>query len=397
MDGKERMMGEMKRDVVLVHSPSAVKMYEDCPYKYMRIRVRKDVEDEIGPAGQRGVHVHQLLRTIVEGEERRMEVEIDGPPGDAVDKEFYAIMKMVKRGSDIADEMKRKGFQVQAEVQVGLDRNLEAVGFSSSQVWMRGVIDMLALGKHEARVIDWKTGKPRYDRFQPDVYAMAVFARHPDVQTIKFMYAWLKTGKRSEWDYTRDEMPKLGRRLNKATKPIEQDETWEKTDGYQCRWCPVLDCQHNKNRRAFEVNDPPPESGSTVPKGMKGTLIAISVFVGVVGLLVHPLLAFGFAIIFAVFAVGIPGPQRRMDSSRVMSSAEEDERAIAWRRANEEPGRREREEAERKAREEAERREREEAERREREELARAPARKRAAEEYERAMAWKPPRGIWWR
>ena len=37
--------------LILVHSPSAVRLYEDCPHKYMRIRVKKDVKDETGPEG----------------------------------------------------------------------------------------------------------------------------------------------------------------------------------------------------------------------------------------------------------------------------------------------------------------------------------------------------------
>ena len=129
--------------------------------------------------------------------------------------------------------------------------------------------------------MDWKTGNPRYDRFQPDVYAMAVFARYPDVQKITFMYAWLKTGKRNEWGYTRDEMSKLGRRLKRATKPIEQDATWERQPGPLCRWCPVRDCQHNRNRRAFEVQDPPvPPVQPGIPWGGIITFVVIVLFIG---------------------------------------------------------------------------------------------------------------------
>lgn len=164
-------------------------------------------------------------------------------------------IKMFMRGCNIVDEMMWQR-DVQAELRVGLDRNLESTDFSSPRVWMRGVIDMLAKGKSEAGIIDWKTGNRRLDRFQADFYATAVFALFPDVQRITVAYVWLKVWLKTDNPdraldqlvYTRDEMPKLGKRLIRASKPIEQDETWEKQPGPLCRWCPVWDCEHSESR-----------------------------------------------------------------------------------------------------------------------------------------------------
>ena len=232
-----------RNGLTLVHSPSGVKLYEDCPHKYMRIRVTKDVKDEIGPAGVIGKRIHDVLRLVVEGDECEADLHVG-------EWDVDEIVKMLERAGKIVEKMKQVG-EVQAELQVGLDRNLEAADFSSPQVWMRGVIDMLALGKSEARIIDWKTGKRRFDIFQANFYSMAVFARFPDVQRITFTYEWLKTGERDRLDYTRDDMGGLGRIVIGATRPIEQDETWKKNPGPLCRWCPVRDCQHN------EVQDRP--------------------------------------------------------------------------------------------------------------------------------------------
>lgn len=237
--------------LIPVHSPSAVKLYKDCPHKYMRLKVKKDVEDEIGPAGEKGNRVHDALRSYIEGRTPAVEADRDE-------------VEMLLRGSNIVDEMKRQR-DVQAEVKVGLDRNLQSTDFFSSRVWMRGVIDMLALGKSEAEIIDWKTGRRRLDRFQADFYAMAVFALFPDVQKITVVYVWLKVWMRTgnldraldQLDYTREEMPKLGKRLLRASKPIEQDETWEKQPGSLCRWCPVRDCEHSENGPAGFVKSPP--------------------------------------------------------------------------------------------------------------------------------------------
>ena len=229
-----------RNGLTLVHSPSGVKLYEDCPHKYMRIRVTKDVKDEIGPAGVIGKRIHEVLRLVVEGGECEADLHVG-------EWDVAEVVKMLERAGKIVEKMKQVG-EVQAELQVGLDRNLETTDFSSPQVWMRGVIDMLVLGKSEARIIDWKTGRRRFDIFQTSFYSMAVFARFPDVQRITFTYEWLKTGKRDRLDYTRDDMVELGRMLIGATRPIEQDAIWKKDPGPLCQWCPVRDCQHNEHK-----------------------------------------------------------------------------------------------------------------------------------------------------
>lgn len=59
------LKGRDRNGLTLVHSPSAVKLYKDCPHKYMRLRVKKDVEDETGPAGKGAtVYMTRCGRTL---------------------------------------------------------------------------------------------------------------------------------------------------------------------------------------------------------------------------------------------------------------------------------------------------------------------------------------------
>ncbi len=45
----------------LSHSYSSIKLYENCPYRYFRQRVLKDVVDEGGEASKHGERVHAYL------------------------------------------------------------------------------------------------------------------------------------------------------------------------------------------------------------------------------------------------------------------------------------------------------------------------------------------------
>ena len=53
---------------------------------------------------------------------------------------------------------------------------------------------MLVLGKSEARIMDWRTGKRRLygPGFQANFYTMAVFALFSDVQRITVMVAAIR-------------------------------------------------------------------------------------------------------------------------------------------------------------------------------------------------------------
>jgi len=45
----------------LTHSYSSIKLYEQCPYRYYRQRVAKDIVDEGGEASKYGERIHTFL------------------------------------------------------------------------------------------------------------------------------------------------------------------------------------------------------------------------------------------------------------------------------------------------------------------------------------------------
>jgi hypothetical protein len=51
----------------LSHSYSSIKLYENCPLRYFRQRITKDVVDEGGEASKYGERIHAFLEARLKG------------------------------------------------------------------------------------------------------------------------------------------------------------------------------------------------------------------------------------------------------------------------------------------------------------------------------------------
>jgi hypothetical protein len=70
---------------------------------------------------------------------------------------------------------------------MGLTENLEACDFYASDVWFRGIADLVILDDEVATVVDYKTGKSsKYaDKGQLELMALALMARYPQIKKVR--------------------------------------------------------------------------------------------------------------------------------------------------------------------------------------------------------------------
>ena len=85
------------------------------------------------------------------------------------------------------DALKNKKGEKLCELKLGITEDLEPCGFFDSNVWFRGVADLIILDDDLAWVIDYKTGKSaKYaDKGQLELMAMSVFKHYPQVKTVR--------------------------------------------------------------------------------------------------------------------------------------------------------------------------------------------------------------------
>lgn len=211
----------------LSHSYSAIKLYENCPLRYYRQRVVKDVVDEGGEASKYGERQHALLENRLKGEPL---------PNDAVS--YEPLCKAVEHAS--------KGGELHVEKELVLNQNLEPTGWWDADAWLRSKLDVLVLKGDTALVMDWKTGKRRPDMFQMELFAVQVFKHYPEVMQVKTSLVWLKTNEMDTEVYDRPVANKIWTdvmtRIRRIYESVEHDKWPAKPSGL-CRYCPArFDC-----------------------------------------------------------------------------------------------------------------------------------------------------------
>lgn len=212
----------------LSHSYSSIKLYENCPFRYFRQRIVKDVVDEGGEASKYGERIHQYLE---------LRLKQDGLLPQEV-AHYEPLCASVER---IA-----KGGELHIEKELVLNDNLTPTGWWDADAWLRSKLDILVINGDEAVVMDWKTGKRNPDFFQMQIFAAQVFKHFPDVVRVKTSLVWLKTMEMDTEIYNREQVndvwAEIMKRIQRIHKSLEFDN-WPMRPSGLCRFCPARhDC-----------------------------------------------------------------------------------------------------------------------------------------------------------
>jgi RecB family exonuclease len=211
----------------LSHSYSSIKLYENCPLRYYRQRILKDVVDEGGEASKHGERIHTFL-------ENRLKVDATLPQEVAHYEPLCAMVERIAAGGEL-----------EIEKELVLNENLTPTGWWDADAWLRSKLDVLVINGHDAIVMDWKTGKRKADFFQMQMFAAQVFKHYPNVVRVKTILVWLKTLEQDTETYNRininEVWAEVMRRIQRIHSSQEHDNWPAKPSGL-CRYCP---CRHN--------------------------------------------------------------------------------------------------------------------------------------------------------
>ena len=210
----------------LSHSYSSIKLFENCPLRYYRQRITKDVVDEGGEASKYGERIHAFLENRLKGSGLNAEIAQYEPL-------CLSVEKLARQG------------ELHIEKELVLTDNLTATGWWDADAWLRSKLDVLVIVGDEAAVMDWKTGKRNADQFQMQMFAAQVFKHYPEVQKVKTSLVWLKTMEMDTNTYKRSSMnaiwAEIMKRIQRIHSSLEHDNWPAKPSGL-CRYCP---CRHD--------------------------------------------------------------------------------------------------------------------------------------------------------
>ena len=212
-------------------SYSSISLFQQCPRKYYRLRVVKDI---VEPEQQHliyGTEVHQAAEDYVCNDK-------------GLDPK-YAFLKPT------LDALKTLPGMKLCEYEMGLTKDFEPCGFYDENVWFRGIADLLVIDGNRAHLIDYKTSKSSQyaDRKQLELLALLVFKHFPYVESIKAGLVFVVAEDLVKAAYTQEVQEKAWAKwlpeIQRLEKAMETD-VWNPVPNFTCRkFCPVKDCEHN--------------------------------------------------------------------------------------------------------------------------------------------------------
>ena len=211
--------------LVKAWSYSALKVFEDCPYRTYISRVRR-VKEPSSPAADRGTQIHQEAEDYV-----------NGTLGD-----FQPSLKKFK---DDFEELRQLFIdaKVELEGEWGFNTEWAPVGWMEPNTWARIKLDALV---HEdetsARVIDYKTGKKFGNEIsnsqQALLYAIATFFRYPHLEFVQTELWYLDKGETTKKGFTRADAMQFAPGFHKRAVIMTTCTDFAPTPSkHACRWC----------------------------------------------------------------------------------------------------------------------------------------------------------------
>ena len=210
----------------ITHSFSALKMYENCPRRYMHQRINKEVQDEGSDASKYGERIHEAL-------ELRLR---DQSPLTDETKKYEPLCAAIEQESEDGELF--------VEQKMTLNKNLTPTEWFAPDAWFRSVLDVLMIHENQKKafVLDWKTGKRRPDFTQMEIFALQVFKHYPEVDSVTSALVWLRDYKMDTQVYKREQSnemwAKIMARINRIYESLEHD-TWPPKPSGLCPWCPA--------------------------------------------------------------------------------------------------------------------------------------------------------------
>ena len=212
-------------------SYSSISLFQQCPRKYYRLRVAKDIVEPVQEHLLYGSAVHKAAEEYVR----------DGTPIP----EKYAFIQQ------FLDPLKAMPGEKLCEHEMGLTKDMQPCGFRDKNVWFRGIADLLVINGDKARIIDYKTSKSsRYaDKKQLELLSLLTFKHFPQIKTIKAGLLFLVIEDLVGAEFTADQQTEAWGKWIPETNQLESamiTDVWNPRPNFTCRgWCAVTDCEHN--------------------------------------------------------------------------------------------------------------------------------------------------------
>lgn len=212
-------------------SYSSISTFQQCPRKYYRLRVVKDIKEPEAEHLIYGTEVHKAAEEYMR----------DGT-------EIPAKFAFIKPQLDILRTIEGERL---CEHKMALNRELDACDYFAEDVWWRGIADLIVLSGKTAYLVDYKTGKSAQyaDTKQLELLSLAIFRHFPEVEYITAGLLFVVSKEFVEAEYSQEVQQEGWAKWLGETQLLEscyEADIWNAKPNFTCRkFCPVTDCEHN--------------------------------------------------------------------------------------------------------------------------------------------------------
>lgn len=221
-----------------VASYSFLNDYDNCPRKAHHKYVLRDLPYEKATVKMTwGTTVHKAF-------EDRIRHGTPLPP-EVQPYERFAVQIEAQR---------ERGRIVHAERSLGVRADMSPCDFHADDVFLRGKIDItIERDARAAHIVDWKTGKRREDPGELAINAVLLKALKPTLVSITGLYMWIaddRVGDSHDLSDTDRTWALAASTMNTiALRMPAGDRGWPPRPNPLCAWCPVVKCEHWKERK----------------------------------------------------------------------------------------------------------------------------------------------------
>jgi hypothetical protein len=210
---------------------SKLQQFETCPEKFRATTVDRTHVEPKSEAMLRGSRVHEQFEAAIK-------------KGSGLPPDYHHLFPFVQQLRQIG---------AVAEQKLALNANLSKVGYFDRDTWLRVVVDTHVVKSGMIAAVDWKTGRHKSEAFdQLRLIGAALLFANPHCKQVDSRFVWVDEG--GEPDIARLDLRTAlkcmiemrGRVAKMVTATLEHD--FPVRPCWACRFCPVDECRHNKNR-----------------------------------------------------------------------------------------------------------------------------------------------------
>jgi len=212
-------------------SHSSLKDYEGCPRRYQEVKVLKNFPFIETDATKYGTEFHKAAENYIQD-------------GVVLPDQFMFAKPTL-------DALVAKPGRKLCELQMALTTNLTPCDWTSPDVWVRGIADLLIIDDENmtAWVIDYKTGNNKYpDREQLKLMSLMVFAHMPHIRKVNSALLFIVKDDMVRHSMAVEQAQAEWWQYRQRIARIEQAHdtgVWNTKPSGLCPWCPVTTCEHH--------------------------------------------------------------------------------------------------------------------------------------------------------